>query len=243
MSEDPFVAVRARPAGVGLFAQASVAPSRSSFREFVGEDFIQAYLSPHEVGCGKDHEPDCLCDVDASKTQGMTWDQCPPQLLNVETHEDLVRAAANIWLNYDLADSRVQQKLEWLNDPEKVATVKRLVQEGVSWNGIEEAVHVSLDGHTYAMLRRSLGVKGPSRVKEAWLRKYHAEGLSIEDIRRRIKEVEGVGFHHSTISKALKRIGLQPNGIIRRPRNGTPKGYKRSSGLGYRAWREKYGEG
>lgn len=211
---------------------------------FDGEEFIEAYLRPRERGCPRDHPPDCLCDVDVSKTAGITWDRCPPQLINVETVEELVHAAANIWLEYDLLGApTLVQKLEWVDDPEMVENVKRMVSEGRSMNAVENELHISLDGRTFAMIRRAVGYQPPPRINYDLLHKFHGEGLSLMEIKRRFRETTGESFHHSTISKALYRQGLKPNGPVRKGANpGRPKGYDPNCGFGYRRWRELYGE-
>ena len=209
---------------------------------FNGEEFIEAYLRPRERGCPRHHPPDCLCDVDVSKTAGMTWDKCPPQLINVETVEELVLAAANIWLEYDLMERSVEQKLAWVDDPEMVANIKRMASEGATMTAVEDALHIDLEAKTFAMIRKAVGFQPPTRIDYDLLRQFHAEGLSLVNIQKRFRETMGVGFHHTTISKALYRIGLKPNGHVKGLNAGRPKGYDPNCGFGYRKWRELYGE-
>lgn len=235
--EDPFETVWA-PVG-----PSRTHTTRSTRRHFTGEQFLEAFLNPPERCCATHEQPDCLCDVDVSKTAGMTWDKVPPELYNVETREDLVVAAANLWLNLDVVvpSSRVVQKLEWTSDPEVVERVKQAVKDGCTLDRLEKEYHVHLESHMLALMRRAVGREPPSPLNMEMVRELHAEGMSLVQIKDRIRAIDGVSFHPTTISKALKRMGLKPHGRKSKTAKGTPHGYKRDSGLTHKEWREKHG--
>ena len=240
---DPFVQVLA-PGGERMNGRPVTrhAHTSTSYRpEFTGEEFIEAFLNPEARWCLEHKDPECLCDVDTSKTEGMVFDKAPDQLLNVETPEDLVRAAANIWLQYDvMRNSDRGYTYHWLDDPEVVEEVKRRIRSGCSYETFQREMGIDLDDHLFTALRKVLNIPSRRTLNMQLLREVHAEGLSLREIAERIEAIEGHLFKTSTISYALKRMDLKPNYAQRA--GGRPAGYKADSGLGYREWRERYGE-
>lgn len=173
---------------------------------FTGDLFIQTYLHPlHEVGCAAHLKPDCLCDVDVTKTAGMTWDQVPAQLCGVDTAAELVEVAANIWLNEDVL-ARPAEVTGTLIDHPNMPAMLDAIKAGCTLEEARELVTVAAG--TYLMLRKLFGL-APTRktvptARVIELAKQNISGTTAQQI---IFEETGVLHSLSALRKAKIRAG------------------------------------
>lgn len=208
---------------------------RSTRYHFESEQFIDAFLAAEGPGCKFHHDLECLCDVDVSKTEGMTWDQVPDDLVNVETPEDLVLAAANIWLNVDLRRPYVNMSAEL--EPQ-VPVFVQMVREHTNIDVMERTLHADVDTHTLALVREATNSFKPSNRNRPLpverICKLHEDGYTVRMIFDKL--ASEMDWHPSLgrIYTVLRGKGLTPH-------TGMPKGYDKTSGLSYSEWRERYG--
>jgi hypothetical protein len=210
---------------------------------FTGERFISEYLDPDDKrGCGPHMDPECLCDVDISKTEGMVFDSAPMDFLGVVDTEDLIKAAANIWLNYDLAQG-IKFLPAWFDEPDGGETLEKVIELVKQRKG-EKAICAELglprmDNHTLSAMRRAIGVPARSHLadpvpKERILCLHH-EGKSVIQISRQITKERGFLLAHRSIYRVLRENDLTPNvtGVY-----GRPIGFQMGKGITYAEWRE-----
>jgi len=210
---------------------------------FEGEQFIHEYLNPlDERGCGPHGDATCLCDVDVSKTEGMVFDNAPIDMLGVVDADDLIKAAANIWLNYDLAGS-ITFLPQWFDDPNGGEMLEKVIA-GVKERKGEKTLSKELglprmSHHTLSAIRRAVGVPARNhqedRIPKERVLHLHNEGKSVIQISRIITKERGFLLAHRSIYRVLKENNLTPNvtGVY-----GRPIGFQMGKGITYAEWRE-----
>jgi hypothetical protein len=213
---------------------------------FEGEQFLSQYLDPQDKrGCGDHMDPKCLCDVDVSKTEGMVFDKPPRELTGVVTREDLILAAANIWLNYDLAQG-INFLPSWWDDPdagEKLEKIIELLKQRKGEKAIAQELGIPrMDNHTLGAMRRAVGVPARSHLNDPVPKErilfLHNEGQSVIQISRQITKERGFLLAHRSIYRVLHENDLTPNVS---GKYGRPHGYKMGCGLTYAEFREQNG--
>lgn len=189
-----------------------------------GEACVEAYLTDPELywGCNAHADPDCLCDVDVSKTAGMTFDKVPPELAGVVDTEDLIRAGAQLWMDYDLIrgfdfDMLHQHGSLLHMEREDIDRLVVMVKDRASIDEIKE-VFSGLSNNEIGFIRRVCGTNTPNgagmrrlRCSEAKVLQLHNEGLSIHFIIKRIEEEDGIKMQDKTIRRWMQYIGITPN--------------------------------
>ena len=209
---------------------------------FEGEQFLQDYLNPeNKRGCGDHLDPECLCDVDVSKTAGMTFDKAPRDLMGVTTREELVLAGANVWLNLDLAQGLHYVPAWWEspNREEMLAKTIELLKQRKGQKAISKALGIPrMDDKFLALLRKCIGVPHRSHladpVPKARIITLHNEGKSVLQISRQITKERGFLLAYRSVYRVLAENDLTPHvsGVY-----GRPLGYKANSGITYADWR------
>lgn len=201
---------------------------RESFSPLMGEAHVEVYLNPRHkfVGCGVHFHPDdCLCDVDLTKTEGMTWDQPPLLRVPVETAEDLILAGADIWLELDVG--KIPQDRDNNGDPrpprqviadlaaEDVQELVGLVKERTCYAEIVRLdKYKSLSKQEYTFLLRALDQQRSDKFRKiptARCIELHEQGLCPTDIARVLKEEILRSIHNATIAALLRRNGIEPH--------------------------------
>ena len=183
---------------------------------FNTEGVLDFYLDPGaKEGCLQHADPECLCDVDVSKTAGYVWDQVPQELHSVSDAQSLVYGGATIWVNYDLLTDkahhvRFELLLEMMQDG-RLEDVFTELRNGTPLQKIAEKFEISDEEH--AFLRKLLGLGRPNpkpvlsikRLKELLVAGYR--NLEIQAI---LKEETGFTYSRSHISHTRARLGHKP---------------------------------
>lgn len=200
---------------------------RESFSPLTGDGHIDVYLNPthRNVGCGAEgHDADCLCDVDLGKTEGIVWDNPPSHVYNVETVEDLIRAGADIWLEYDVGKVPVNGRKEddrrpgvgaAALSPEHMATLVDLIRGKAGYNAIVAMPNYNtLTTQEYTFLLRALDmstVQAKKKIPTQRCIELHEQGMCPADIVRALRVELRRSIHPSTIAALLRRNGVVPH--------------------------------
>lgn len=129
---------------------------------FRSEAAVEAYLNPHSApGCGHHADPDCLCDV--TVTEPVPLVRTPRQFVHVQTTDDLVLAACNLWLALDIMRPR---ELERMRNAAKGPVVDRQqsyctpvadMVEAMPADELQRYVALVKSGYSLAETRERLG--------------------------------------------------------------------------------------
>ena len=179
------------------------------------------------VGCLEHQDPSCLCDVDLSRTKDITWDKCPPELLGVQTTEELVRAAGAMLLRHDLharlaprqlrkqKEKSGNYQLDLIGGRIEQASRWECFEELVSWlihnpsaTATEAAKRFGVDLRPVESLRQALG-RPPAHKLAPWkgqMLEWARQGLNPSQITKRLCEL-GVEAKYNSVYRALERWG------------------------------------
>lgn len=174
---------------------------------FVGDEFIKTYLNPMtSIGCALHKKPECLCDVDVSLTADLTWDQCPAQLIGINTEAELVEAAANIWLNYDLLRN-FQGIMPALADHPRLGELLEVIKADASVEAAKAIIEIS--DKTYIYLRKVFGLsRDRKQVPANRVLELAAEGVSPVKAQQILFEESGILYSLSAMRHVRERAGL-----------------------------------
>lgn len=184
--------------------------------------YVERYLSPVDgLGCGK-HSKDlgCLCDVDLSDRAPVPLRRAPRTFLAVETVEDLLSAAADVWVRYDILNERKRRvfpgSVENISD-DQLVIICEMVRAGKTRAQVAEALGFNLSSDILAFARRANDL--------SQRRANVVGGVVSEAPASRLVELGDAGMSASDISKVLfEETGmLHDQAVVRRR-------YKRSTG-------------
>jgi len=188
-------------------------------RKFTSASAHEFYLNPHPVGCALHMDPDCLCDVRIEKPVEVT---CTPAfLVGVETADELVAAAADLWLRIDVlayaqelagprdlneerGNSGRNSRMETLNELD-AQNCAQMVRDGKSFQEVR-AQHEITERH-YSVLRRMVNVnKSMNRIPaEMVVDLIDNQHKTLKQTREVLRE-HGVNISDvSSISRVYKR--------------------------------------
>lgn len=192
---------------------------------FESDTFIDTFLDPlAQPGCHEHNDSDCLCDVDLRKTAGMTWNKVPNELVNVVTPDDLVVAAANIWLNHDLVHERfgaLSETTVLAVERHEYDEVLSMISTGATWDKVKAKAPIGKRDFTF--LRTLYGVgsrKSVPALPQARVRELFTAGKTSKEILAILYEEIGFLYSRSTLSHARERMGIPPVST-----GGTPRRY------------------
>lgn len=177
------------------------------------DGLVERFLSPRrKVRCGGGHGEDCLCDVDVSRTAGMTWDKVPDRLLNVETVDDLVRAAAHIWLDKEVGECNSHGLIPFVDRvPDRIEEVLEDVRSGMTRPAAEEKYGPIFAHNEFYWLRRLVEAPMAYQITpDDLVIELHDSGLNAHQILRRIQAMGYKVKSHKSITKSLRRNGIPP---------------------------------
>lgn len=199
--------------------------TRSSSQLPIGDVSLDAYTTDpgHCHGCAAHADPDCLCDVDISKTAGMTFDNPPPEFFGALDVQTILASACRIWINYDLNPNGYGKVLGWSRklqnmSEDEMSDLVALVKTEAPLRRVTEEFDITRD--EFAFLRRMCEVTRPSGKGKALsgpmrskLFRLNAQGLTIPQIILRVEEEEGVKLHYKTVRRIFAAADVAPNPV------------------------------
>lgn len=119
---------------------------------------VDAYLNPQaQPGCGLNHADDCLCDVKIESPCPLV--RAPECMTNVETVEDLIQVAANLWAQEDVSTPEAHRRVldDWIEgvSDDMLREIARLVREGLTRAQIEAQLGIAVHENVIRTIRRA----------------------------------------------------------------------------------------
>jgi hypothetical protein len=165
---------------------------------YSSDGLVEQYLNPkYQPGCTRHKDPDCLCDVEI--TEPVPLVRVPPMFLNVDTPEDLLRAAACIWVELDLRDQTSQTAApEWVESvsDNDLGKIVELARAGRTHDQIEAIIGIKVDKDSYTLIRRAVGashLEGTAAESTLLIIELGRQGMTAPEISKAV--VERLGKH------------------------------------------------